>query len=176
MSSLLPFRTATARVALALALVVPAASAAVAQQNTAALQQMYHTGQNDDFGAQHDLSIAAARSVSAKPLSPAARKTLQSEYQQGEENAFTPGVTGPSVTAQQRDDGSPLASNVPMVGGKPDLVGDHGSQDALADQIYQPGSRLSGGKDGTRLHSPEGLTEDRRGPLPPAPVFVHSFA
>ena len=144
MSSLRPFRTVTARVALALALVVPAASAAIAQQSTAALQQMYHTGQNDDFGAQHDLSISAARSVSAEAPTPAERATLQSEYQRGEENAFTPGVTGPALTAQRRDDRSPLASNAPMVGGKPDLVGGHGPQDAFADQIYQPGSRLSG--------------------------------
>lgn len=144
MSSLLPLRTVTARITLALALVVPAASAAIAQQNTAALQQMYHTGQNDDFGAQHDLSISAARSVSAEPLTPADRATLQSEYRRGEENAFTPGVTGPALTAQRRDDRSPLASNTPMVGGKPDLVGAHGAQDSFADQIYQPGSRLSG--------------------------------
>ncbi|HUC66538.1 MAG TPA: hypothetical protein VMA53_13960 [Stellaceae bacterium] len=144
MSSLLPLRTVTARVTLALALVVPAASAAIAQQNTTALQQMYHTGQNDDFGAQDDLSISAARSVSAAPLTPADRATLQSEYQQGEENAFTPGVTGPALTAQRRDDRSPLASNAPMVGGKPDLVGARGPQDTFADQIYQPGSRLSG--------------------------------
>jgi hypothetical protein len=144
MSSLLPLRTVAARVSLALALVVPAASAAIAQQNTAALQQMYHTGQNDDFGAQHDLSISAARSVSAEPLSPADRAMLQSEYQRGNENAFTPGVTGPALTAQRRDDRSPLASNAPMVAGKPDLVGEHGSQDAIANQIYQPGSRLSG--------------------------------
>ena len=144
MSSLLPVRTMTARVALALALVVPAASVAIAQQSTAALQQMYHTGQNDDFGAQHDLSISAARSVSAEAPTPAERATLQSEYQRGEENAFTPGVTGPALTAQRRDDRSPLASNAPMVGGKPDLVGGHGPQDAFAGQIYQPGSRLSG--------------------------------
>jgi hypothetical protein len=144
MSSLLPVRTITARVALALALVVPAASAAIAQQNTAALQQMYHTGQNDDFGAQHDLSISAARSVSAETPTPAERARLQSEYQRGEENAFTPGVTGPALTAQRRDDRSPLASNAPMVGGKPDLVGGHGPQDTFADQIYQPGSRPSG--------------------------------
>jgi hypothetical protein len=144
MSSLLPLRTVTSRVALALALVVPAASAAIAQQSTAALQQMYHTGQNDDFGAQHDLSISAARSVSAETPTPAERAALQSEYQRGEENAFTPGVTGPALTAQRRDDRSPLASNAPMVGGKPDLVGGHGPQDAFADQIYQPGSRPSG--------------------------------
>ena len=144
MSSLLPLRTVTARVALALALVVPAASAAIAQQNSAALQQMYHTGQNDDFGAQHDLSISAARSVSPEPLTPAERAALQREYQEGEENAFTPGVTGPALTAQRPDDRSPLASNAPMVGGKPDLVGGHGPQDSFADQIYQPGSRLSG--------------------------------
>jgi hypothetical protein len=36
------------------------------------------------------------------------------------------------------------ASTVPMINGKPDVVGSGGAQDALARQIYQPGSRLSG--------------------------------
>jgi hypothetical protein len=33
---------------------------------------------------------------------------------------------------------------VPMVNGKPDVVGNGGPQDNMAKQIYQPGSRLSG--------------------------------
>jgi hypothetical protein len=36
------------------------------------------------------------------------------------------------------------ASTVPMVNGKPDVVGNGAAQDDLARQIYQPGSRLPG--------------------------------
>ncbi|HZB94036.1 MAG TPA: hypothetical protein VE397_21485 [Stellaceae bacterium] len=137
MSNLVPLRTAASRLAVALALAVPLAPAAFAQES-AAQQQMYHPGQYDAFGAQDDLSIAAARSANPAPVTAEQRQNLQSEYRAGEENAFTPGVT----SAQPGS--SAVASTVPMATAPRDVVGDHGPQDALANEIYQPGSRPPG--------------------------------
>jgi len=39
---------------------------------------------------------------------------------------------------------SRVVSTVPTVGGRADIVGNHGPQDNLAKQIYQPGSRPVG--------------------------------
>lgn len=140
MSNFVSLRTAASRLALALAVAVPLAPAAFAQE-TAAQQQMYHTGQYDAFGAQGDLSIAAARSANPAPVTAEQRQTLQSEYRAGETNAFAPGITAPQPLAQSANPA--VASTVPMAAPR-DVIGDHGPQDALANQIYQPGSRPAG--------------------------------
>ena len=40
--------------------------------------------------------------------------------------------------------GSRVVSTVPTVDGRADVVGNHGPQDHLANEIYQPGSRPAG--------------------------------
>lgn len=133
-----------ARIAVALAFVLPAVSTAVAQSTEQQQQEIYHTGENDAFGAQHDYSLQAARSArSPAPLTAEQRGMLESEYRTGQENSFDAGLTTRPVVAQ-RDYQARLASTVPMVGGARDLIGQHGAQDALANQIYQPGSRPAG--------------------------------
>jgi hypothetical protein len=147
MPSQLHLKAAVAGVALTLALTVAGASGALAQSaqgpSEAQLQQLYHTGENIGFNAPQDHAIAAARSAQTVPMTAAQQQTLASEYRTGAENSFDPGLTNRPVLAQ-RDYGARVASTVPTVGGKRDLIGDHGAQDALANQIYQPGSRPPG--------------------------------
>ena len=143
MSTRFDLKTALAGAALALAFAAPASSAAFAQPSEAQLQQIYHTGQYDAFGAQHDYSIRAARSARSPGLTADQRAPLQSEYRTGEESSFDAGQTTEPLMVL-RDYPSRVASTVPMVNGHRDLIGDHGPQDALANEIYQPGSRPPG--------------------------------
>ncbi len=143
MSTRFQLKTAVAGAALALAVALPASSAAFAQSSQAQLQQLYHAGQYDAFGAQHDYSIRAARSARSPGLTANQRAPLESEYRTGEESSFDAGQTSGPLTAL-RGYSSRVASSVPMVNGHRDLIGDHGPQDALANQIYQPGSRPPG--------------------------------
>jgi hypothetical protein len=137
MSISLRLATATASIAFGLALAAPA----IAQQVD--LQKLYHTGVNDDFGAQHDASLRAARSVQAAPLSAAQQNAQQSEYRTGQESSFDAGqTTQPLVAAGSST--AQVASTTPTAGAKRDIIGDHGAQDALAREIYQPGSRMPG--------------------------------
>lgn len=138
MSISLRLATATAGVALGLALAAPA----IAQQ--AELEQLYHAGEYDAFGAQHDASLRSARSAQSAPLTAAQRDALESEYRTGQESSFDAGQTTQPLYALRDYKARVVASTVPMVGGKRDLIGDHGAQDALADQIYRPGSRMPG--------------------------------
>ena len=67
-----------------------------------------------------------------------------STFQDGTSPAYRERVVrdGAGTAAGAQD--SRYASTVPMVDGKPDVVGNRGAQDNLARQIYLPGSRLSG--------------------------------
>lgn len=139
MSNSLRLATAAAGLAFGLAFAVP--GAALAQPVD--LQKLYHTGENDDFGAQHDASLRTARSVRSDALTASQREALESEYRTGQETSFDAGQTSQPLVAQRAYDAR-VASTVPSVGGKRDLIGDHGAQDALANEIYQPGSRMPG--------------------------------
>lgn len=134
-------RLATAAAGLALGLTLAAPGAALAQQVD--LQKLYHTGENDDFGAQHDASLRTARSVRSDALTAAQRDALESQYRTGQETSFDAGQAAQPLVAQRAYDAR-VASTAPTVGGKPDIIGDHGAQDALANEIYQPGSRMPG--------------------------------
>ncbi|HUJ98591.1 MAG TPA: hypothetical protein VLV85_10115 [Stellaceae bacterium] len=67
-----------------------------------------------------------------------------STFQDGTSTAYRERVVrdGAGTAAGAQD--PRYASTVPMVNGKPDVVGTGGAQDDLAKQIYQPGGRLSG--------------------------------
>jgi hypothetical protein len=123
--------------ALSASLLVLGTSAAWAQQ--ANLEQIYHVGQNEDFGAQQDAAVrgAAAASRSA-PLTVAQQNALNREFRVGQNNDFGAHQDSQSVQSQLNYR-SRVASTVPMVGGKRDLVGARGQQDELANEIYQPG-------------------------------------
>jgi hypothetical protein len=123
--------------ALFTSLLIPGASGAWAQQ--ANLEQIYHVGQNSDFGAQQDAAVrGAAAAPSSAPLTAAQQKALNKEFRVGQNNDFGADQNSQSVLSQ-RSYQSRVASTVPMVGGKRDLVGGGGQQDELANEIYQPG-------------------------------------
>jgi hypothetical protein len=134
--------TAMARVAaLSVALLVPAASGAFAQQST--LEQIYQPGVNNAFGAQSERQVLrAAQAPATAPLTAEQRRGLEKEFKTGQNDAF--GAASAPQPTQLIQEYSRTASTVPVVGGKRDLVGDGGYQDELAREIYQPGSRPPG--------------------------------
>lgn len=119
------------------------------------------------FASLTALSVAAALAVTPSAFAQSADK-----FQDGSSTAYRENVVRQSAGSSQaaaqsgtfQDDSatayrervvregagtaaaqdSRYASTVPMVNGKPDVVGNHGPQDDMAKQIYQPGSRLSG--------------------------------
>lgn len=139
MSNSLRLATAAAGIALALASAAPG----IACAQPVDLQKLYHTGENDDFGARHDASLRAARSARAAPLTATQRNAQQSAYRTGQETSFDAGQTAQALVAAGAANAQ-VASTAPTAGGKRDIIGDHGAQDALAREIYQPGSRMPG--------------------------------
>jgi hypothetical protein len=133
--------TAVARAAaLSVALLVPAASGAFAQQST--LEQIYQPGGDNAFGAQSQRQVLrAARSAPTAPLTAEQRRDLDREFKTGQNGDFGANAPQPSQLIEEY---SRTASTVPMVGGKRDVVGAGGHQDELAREIYQPGSRPAG--------------------------------
>ncbi|HUC65222.1 MAG TPA: hypothetical protein VMA53_07340 [Stellaceae bacterium] len=117
-------------------------------------------------------SLTALSVVAALAIAPSAFAQSANTFQDGSSTAYRENVVRQSAGAPQaaaqsgsfQDDSatgyrenivrqsagtaaaqdSRYASTVPMVNGKPDVVGNHGPQDDTARQIYQPGSRLSG--------------------------------
>jgi hypothetical protein len=67
-----------------------------------------------------------------------------STFQDGTSTAYRDNVVRQSAGTAAGAQDPRYASTVPMVNGKPDVVGTGGAQDDLAKQIYQPGRRLSG--------------------------------
>jgi hypothetical protein len=137
MSTNIRFVTLARAAALSASFLTPVASGAWAQQTK--LEQIYRVGQNNDFGAQQDAAVrrAAAAASTALPIA-AQQKTLTEQFRVGQNNDFGAGrASEPTLTPQEYQ--SRIASTVPMVGGKPDLVGAGGRQDELAREIYTPG-------------------------------------
>jgi hypothetical protein len=129
--------TVTQAAVLFTSLLVLGTSGAWAQQ--ANLEQIYHVGQNNDFGAQQDAVVRrAAAAPSSAPLTAAQQNALNKEFRVGQNNDFGAGQDSQPVLSQ-RNYQSRVASTVPMVGGKRDLLGGGGQQDELANEIYQPG-------------------------------------
>jgi hypothetical protein len=134
MSTKPSFATLAQTTAVSLSIFLATGAGAWAQQ-----ADIYHVGQNNDFGAQQDAAVRAASAApSATPLTTAQRKVLDDAFQVGRNNDFGGGIAQQPVYAQ-RDVQSRFASTVPMVQGKPDAVGASGPQDDLARQIYTPG-------------------------------------
>jgi hypothetical protein len=95
---------------------------------------------DDEYGTGHGAVIAqAAASQPSAPLSTAQVAKLSDEFKVGQNDAF--GAARSSQLAPVvLSTPSRLASMSRTVDGSVDLVGNHGAQDALATQIYQPGS------------------------------------
>ena len=131
-----------ARAAVLLPLAVAAASCASGPSSPVSyLDQIYLPGQNTDFGARQE--NAARRAASALPtggpLTAEQRRSLDRSYAVGQDTAFGADRAQQPVEALRGGVQSRFASTVPMVNGKPDLVGGGGPQDDLARQIYSTG-------------------------------------
>ena len=127
------------RAAVAAAIVLPAIGCAGGPTPSTAAEQLYHTGQNDAFGAQQDAAVrSAATAPRGAALTAEQQKTLGETFRVGQNNDFGADRTSQPMQALQ-DYQSRLASTVPMVGGKRDIVGAGGQQDTLARDIYTPG-------------------------------------
>jgi len=118
--------TSLARVAtLSLALAAPFAGAAYA---------------DDEYGTGHAAVIAqAAASQPAAPLSADQVATLSNAFKVGQNDAFG-GARSSQLAPVPQASPSRLASMSHTISGKVDLVGAGGAQDALAVEIYHPGS------------------------------------
>jgi hypothetical protein len=122
---------------------VSVASCASGPSQQSYLDQIYQPGRDDAFGAQtQDQIVQAARMRADAPLTAEQQRSLDQAYRTGQNNDFGAGQTQQPVLAQ-RDYQSRLAAGVPMVGGKPDLVGNGGPQDNLAREIYTPGHDIT---------------------------------
>ncbi len=122
MSTMFRVSTLLRTAALSAALLVPAVSAFA----------------DDEYGTGHEIVIRqAAASPPAAPLSTAQSQSLSEQFRLGQNDAFGAST---AVRSFQPAQGSRVASTAPMVGGKPDLVGQGGRQDQLAREIYHPGS------------------------------------
>ncbi len=118
-----------------------------ADPNRQALDALYHVGQNDAFGAaQDDATLRAAAQPPAAPLTAEQQKALDKEFAVGQNDAF--GATQTTVPIVAQRDYGRVAATVPMVGGRRDLLGDGGAQDALARQMFPLGTSADdfGGK------------------------------
>jgi hypothetical protein len=118
--------TSLARIAtLSLALVAPVSGVAFA---------------DDEYGTGHDAVIAqAARSEHVAPLSADQVAQLNEAFKVGQNDAFG-GATSSQLAPVAQSTEARLASMSRTIGGKADLVGAGGVQDALAVEIYHPGS------------------------------------
>jgi hypothetical protein len=131
-----------ARAAVLLPLAIAAASCSSGRSSPVAyLDQVYRPGQNTDFGAQQESVARRAASTlpTGGPLTAEQRQSLDRSYAVGQNTAFGADRAQQPVEALRGDVQSRFASTVPMVGGKPDLVGGGGPQDDVARQIYGTG-------------------------------------
>lgn len=123
-------------------LALAACAGGPADPHQQALDAMYNVGQNNAFGAGQDADSlrAAAQPAATAPLTAEQQKTLDGDFHVGQNNAFGATHSTDAIMAQ-RDYGR-LAATVPMVGGKRDLVGDGGAQDAMAKEMYPLGTSV----------------------------------
>jgi hypothetical protein len=93
---------------------------------------------------QDDSSTAYREDVVRQSAGSSQAAAQSSAFQDDSGTAYRERVVrdGAGTTAAAQD--PRYASTVPMINGKPDVVGSGGAQDGLAQQIYQPGSRLQG--------------------------------
>jgi hypothetical protein len=134
-----------ARAAVLLPLAIAAASCSSGRSSPVAyLDQVYRPGQNTDFGAQQESVARRAASTlpTGAPLTAEQRRSLDRIYAVGQSTDFGADHAQQPVAAL-RDVQSRFASTVPMVAGKPDLVGGGGPQDDLAKQIYHTGHDIT---------------------------------
>jgi len=125
MSTTLRIPSLARATALSLALIVPVAATAYA---------------DDEYGTQHETVVSqAASSIPSAPLSVAQSNALSDAFKVGQNDAFGAARSSQLAPAAQSYMGR-LASSAAAVNGKRDLVGAGGAQDALANAIYQPGS------------------------------------
>jgi hypothetical protein len=95
---------------------------------------------DDEYGTGHSAVIAqAAASQPSAPLSSAQVAKLNDEFKVGQNDAFG-GARSSVLAPVPLSTPSRLATLSRTVDGKVDVVGNHGAQDALATQIYTPGT------------------------------------
>lgn len=95
---------------------------------------------NDEYGTGHEAVIAqAASSQPSAPLSAAQVAQLNDAFKVGQNDAFG-GARSSQLAPVPQSTPSRLASLSRTIAGKADVVGAGGGQDALAQQIYHPGS------------------------------------
>jgi hypothetical protein len=95
---------------------------------------------DDEYGTGHNAVIAqAASSQSAPSLSARQVEQLNDAFKVGQNDAFGGARSSQLAPVPQGSD-SRLASTSRTISGKADVVGAGGAQDALANEIYQPGS------------------------------------
>jgi len=87
--------------------------------------------------------LRAARAAPVATLTAEQRQTLDAEFRIGQNNDF--GAASARRPEQAIIDYPRVASTVPMVGGKRDLLGDGGAQDELARQMFPLGAAPVGG-------------------------------
>ncbi len=132
--------SASRAAAMSLALGLALASTAMAQQPASA----YPVGKDASSSSIREGAIRdAARSKPAAAFTAEQLKTLNDQFKVGRSDAFGD-ASAPQPLQATGDYRSRVVSTAPAVGGAPDLVGAHGPQDALANQIYAPGSHPAG--------------------------------
>jgi hypothetical protein len=125
MSNTLRITSLARATALSLALIIPVAASAYA---------------DDEYGTQHETVISqAASSIPSAPLSVAQSDALSGAFKVGQNDAFGASRSSQLAPTAQSYIGR-MASSSATVSGKRDLVGAGGTQDALANAIYHPGS------------------------------------
>jgi hypothetical protein len=112
-----PLHRAAGTAALALVLVSGGLAASTAFAQQADLNGLYHTGQNNDFGARQDASVlrAAKAAPSTVQLTAEQRKTLNDEFRVGQNNDFGAG-RGSASALSSREYHSRIASTVTTIG------------------------------------------------------------
>jgi hypothetical protein len=95
---------------------------------------------DDEYGTGHAAVIAqAASSQPTAPLTAAQVAQLNDAFKVGQNDAFG-GATSSQLAPVPQGSPSRLASMSRTISGKVDVVGAGGAQDALAVEIYHPGS------------------------------------
>jgi hypothetical protein len=95
---------------------------------------------DDEYGTGHEAVVAqAASSQRTAPLSAEQVAKLDNVFKVGQNDAFG-GATSSQLAPVAQGNASRLASLSRTISGKVDVVGAGGAQDALAIEIYHPGS------------------------------------
>lgn len=140
MSATTRFFSAGRLAAMSAAFGLALASAAMAQQPISP----YAVGQDAGSSSLREGTVRnAARSTPAASVTAEQLRALDDQFKVGRSDAFGE-ASAPQPLQGMGDYRARVVSTAPVIGETPDLVGAHGPQDTLANQIYTPGSRPAG--------------------------------